>query len=66
MNFARIIGLVMKPNFGYIYIYICLSKCIYSQNQLLKNFYNKMHITHIKGLQHILRLELRLEINQEA
>ena len=29
-------------------------------------FYNKMHVTHIKGHQHFLRLELRLEINQEA
>jgi hypothetical protein len=26
---------------------------------VLKDFYNKMHITHI-GLEHILRLELRL------
>ena len=35
-------------------------------HNLLKDFYNKMHIIHIKGLQHILRFELRLEINQEA
>ena len=33
---------------------------------LLKAFYNKMHITDIKGLSYILRLELRLETYQEA
>ena len=32
----------------------------------MKDFYNKMNIMHIKGFEHILRVELRLEIDQEA